>query len=222
MENIVFLIVVAIVGVVQLAMRVAEARKNAQTRKTSHPPATNAPIPRAPAESEEERVRRFFEALGVPTTSTPPPRVPPQPRQVTPKTPRPKRKIMPVDPFPVPRAGAPFPPVTASAPSIPPTPVAPGEPLPLPTREISVFADSPPAKPRPQLTAAQFEVRNIDESVAEDLPSSTQETAPATQTSKPRARSIVARLGTAEGLRDAMVLREIFGPPRSMQTLEQR
>ena len=162
MENIIFFVVVALVGLVQLVMRILEARNNAQAEKKSAPPAANAPIPRAPAETEEERVRKFFEALGVPSTSTPPPRVQPPLRPATERAPRPKRTIMPVDPFPIPRAGQPVPPAVAGAPPFPVSPVVPRESVPLPTRETSVFADLPiPAKP-PHRLAAEFEVRNIE------------------------------------------------------------
>src|SRR6201999_3352976 len=51
--------------------------------KKSKPPSPNEPIQRAPPESEEERVRRFLEALGVPSGSHPPPPV--RPRTVTPR-----------------------------------------------------------------------------------------------------------------------------------------
>ncbi len=215
MENIFFLIVVAIVGAVQLMMRFAEARKNAQGKKQSAPPAQNAPIPRAPAESEEERVRKFFEALGVPpTTLNPPRRV--QPRELTPNRPRPKGKIMPVDPFPMPRAGTPVPPVI-----IPTSPRPVPEPPPLPTRETTVLTDRPAAATQPR-AAAEFEVRDVAESIAEDRAHTSRETARAIPTSRAQAGSIVARLATAEGLRDAIILREIFGPPRSMQTMQRR
>jgi len=61
-----------------------------------------------------------------------------------------------------------------------------------------------PATARIEPAAANFEVRDIDESI------------PArTSTSSPQ--GIAARLLTAQGLRDAVVLREILGPPRSMQ-----
>src|SRR3954451_15875073 len=95
MENIFFLVLVAVVGLLRFIMQVAEKKRNAEAEKRS-----GVPPSRAPAQTEEERIRKFFEALGVPTSADPPPKV--QPRQV-PKTPRAKRPILPVDPFPQPR-----------------------------------------------------------------------------------------------------------------------
>jgi hypothetical protein len=63
---------------------------------------------------------------------------------------------------------------------------------------------------------AEFEVQDVTGAAADDLQpdagSSTRRSGARTE-----ARGIAARLGTAQGLRDAVVLREIFGPPRSMQ-----
>nr|MDQ3315335.1 hypothetical protein [Verrucomicrobiota bacterium] len=78
MENIFFLVLVAVVGLLRWAMQAAETKRNAEAQKRSDTPPPNAPIVRAPVQSEEERVRKFFEALGVPSTSAPPPRVQPR------------------------------------------------------------------------------------------------------------------------------------------------
>ena len=85
MENIFFIALVVIVGLVRLISQIVEKKKNAEAeRRTGLPPtAGTTPVQRAPAQSEEERIRRFMEALGVPTTSAPPPPV--QPRPPTPQ-----------------------------------------------------------------------------------------------------------------------------------------
>ncbi len=74
-------------------------------------------------------------------------------------------------------------------------PVAPAPPL--PTRETSLFV-------APAAAASEFEVHEVGararQSGATAAPS-----------------SFAARLATPQSLRDAIVLREIFGPPRSMQ-----
>ena len=194
MENIFLIVIIAIVGLVQLMMRAAEARKNAQAKKRSAPSARNATIVRAPAESEEERVRKFFEALGLPTTSSPPPRV--QPSQAPPKKLRPGRRIMPVDPFPVPHAGQPYPPVTASTPSLPSMPESLSVPSPLPTRESSVFAEPSVSRTLDRPVEAEFEVRDIDEIVGDDLAPilSTRRAAREARPSKSKAGNMMARL----------------------------
>lgn len=214
MEQIFFLVLVAVVGLIRWVLQMAENKKNAEVAKRAGSPQPNAPLQRAPAETEEERIRRFMEALGVPTTTAPPPKV--QPRQVVPKTPREvKRTIHPVDPFPRPRTGpwspepvvvvAPPPVVVHSPPPIPQTP--------LPTRETTVLAPTPA-----QRAAPQFEVHLLDT----DMPGESAQMESATTTAiagqlASAERGWAARLATAEGLRDAMILREIFGPPRSMQ-----
>ena len=221
MEQLLFLALLAVVGLLRWFSQMAEERRNREAEKRTGPPPPNTPIQRAPAETEEERMRRFMEALGVP--SAPPverKQTPPPP----PAQPRPTRKTLPVDPFPAPRGGLPVPPVVPTPappplpqtpPRIPRRPAVPATPR-LPTRETTVLADAP--SPR---SAADFEVRDIDD-VAADV---TQ--APAARGRRAGAKpavaapsTLAARLATAEGLRDAIVLREIFGPPRSMQPLD--
>lgn len=171
MENIWFLVLVAVVGVIRWALQRAEARKNQQAARENEP-APTSPLPRAPAETEEERMRRFFEALGVPKGESPPRKV------VTPRAPK---KILPVDPFPIPRAATP-PPVVAQDPTVVIPPVSPA-PAPAPIPQKPVVAETTPEQ--------------ADEPVA----------------------GFAARLANADALRDAIILREIFGPPRSMQPL---
>ncbi len=210
MENIFFLVLVAVVGLLRWAMQAAETKRNAEAQKRSDTPPPNAPIVRAPVQSEEERVRKFFEALGVPSTSAPPPRV--QPRTVTSKTAAPRRrKIHPVDPFPIPRAGPAVPPVVVREPLQSPTRQPPAEALPPSIPEVTVIRE-PSA--RTTRTAAIFEVRDLDEALLEESPR--REGAKKIGDAAP---GLAARLATSEGLRDAMVLREIFGAPRSMVSI---
>ena len=226
MEQLLFLALLGVVGLLRWFSQMAEERRNREAEKRTAAPPPNAPVPRAPAETEEERIRRFMEALGVPTNA-PIPKV--VPKVEAPKAPPaaapPKRAGMPIDPFPRPRAGLPTPPVVVAPPPMPrqpapaaPPPLVPPPPSaapPLPTRETTVFADPPRPSPLPRREGAEFEVRDITEGayeVAEPTGSgSTRAAAPLT--------GIAARLANRQGLRDAIVLREIFGPPRSMQPL---
>src|SRR4051794_1220030 len=159
MENIFFLVLVALVGLLRFIMQIAEKKRNAEAEKRSGTPATNAPPSRAPAQTEEERIRKFFEALGVPTTAAPPPKV--QPRQVTPKKPRAKRPILPVDPFPQPRTL--LPPVVQAPPLVPSFPtVEPAEtPLPLPTPAAARERAAP--LPEVERPVASFEVADLND-----------------------------------------------------------
>ncbi len=190
MENLFFLALVAVVGLVRWLAQAAENKRNAEAAKRVDP-APNAPLPRAPAQTEEERIRRFMEALGVPKgAASPPPKV----------TPRPAKTILPVDPFPTGQQK--FPPFFPR-PGKPTTPKSPPPVLPPPSPETATL-EEPKRDP----------IRSVDYTVdrnAERLG----------DTRKREARTgVAARLATSEGLRDAIVLREIFGPPRSMQPLD--
>src|ERR671924_128218 len=91
-ENLIFLLLIAVAFLFQLLARAASKTNTDDTEPTSKPaPRTLKPIPRAPAESDEERIRKFLEALGQPTASTPPP-------PVVPRTDIPPRPLAPVQP----------------------------------------------------------------------------------------------------------------------------
>ncbi|HEX8679861.1 MAG TPA: hypothetical protein VF683_07870 [Chthoniobacterales bacterium] len=220
MEQIFFLVLLAAVGLIRWIVQVAEERKNAEAAKRAAPKEQpNAPIERAPAQSEEERIRRFMEALGVPTTAAPP-KAPP--REVQPKKPRePKRKVLPVDPFPVPRTRLPERPSPAPPPPVvvlpPPRPIAPP-----PTFPPAPTVINAPVVTTAQRTAPEFEVADV--SYQPEDPSVTgSAAAPAAvvrQDVVAGERAWAARLATPESLRDAIVLREIFGAPRSMQSVD--
>jgi hypothetical protein len=53
---------------------------------------------------------------------------------------------------------------------------------------------------------AGFEVRDFGMPVLSDVPANKQ--------------GILSKLASSQGLRDAIILREIFGPPRSLQPLD--
>jgi hypothetical protein len=211
MEQIFFAILIGVVALLRLVMQAAEKKRNAEAAKRAAPklPQANAPVPRAPAQSEEERVRRFMEALGVPTTNAPAPRAPR--RVVVPKsTERPKRKIMPIDPFPAPRSNFPTPPIEA-----PPPVVIAAPPPPLPP----VVAARPP---RSSSAAPAFNVTDIQwGSEQASQPDAVSAGAGVVRQQVVGAeQSWAARLVSAQGARDAIVLREIFGPPRSLRPFD--
>ena len=114
------------------------------------PDSPNESIPRAPAQSEEERVRRFLEALGQPSGTQLPPRVRPRGRveprasSPTPRPPKVKRGWV-----------QPLPPLT----TVPPperrvTETAP-PPLPTPPRPQPVRVAGPIVRPEPKVAPAQ-------------------------------------------------------------------
>lgn len=187
MENYFFLILVAVVGLIRWLSQAAEKKRNTETTKRNVAP-----------ETEEERTRKFLEALGVPTANTPPPRV--EPRPITPRPAPANRKILPVDPFPVPRGrvNEPRPPVLVAPPPLPSV-IA-------PVAEIPSVMLAPVRMSR---VATEFEVQEIG---AASVPIKSDTTI----------STLAARLASPQGLREAMVLREVFGPPRSLQPLAHR
>lgn len=204
MESIFFLVLVAVVGLLRWLSQAVENKRNAEAEKQSGPPAAAVPSARRAPESEEERVRKFFEALGVPAAEAPPPKVPPRP--AAPQPARADRKFMPVDAFPVPRGRSNVPPVVVAAPPPLPVETAPAEKVTRKTKPAVVVGNVPPIRlPRTMLSSA-FEVQELG----------ADEEAEATSA---MTSSLISRLGTSQGLRDAIVLREIFGPPRSLQPL---
>ena len=160
------------------------------------PPSPNeqAPPPRPPAQSEEERIRRFLEALGAPPGTRPPPPVRPR-RVVTPVTPpaqRPRAKRSWVQPLPplitTPKDLGPPPPTTTSF-----KPAA-----------VEV-APSMTVAPPPLIT----------------LPSAPALMPRATAPSRVTPRQpLTTMLRTRASVRQAIILREVLGPPRGLQALD--
>jgi hypothetical protein len=133
------------------------------------------------AQTEEERIRRFLEALGQPAGAKPPPKV------------TPKREIRP-----------------RVFPTLPPLKTAP-PPLPAAATFVEQVAPVSPVIARRVFTPAPvqeagFEVRDFGMPALSDVPADR--------------RALRSTLATSQGLRDAIILREIFGPPRSMQPLD--
>ena len=210
-ENVFFLVLVAIVGLIRWILQAAESKRNQEAAKrAAQQPQANAPIERAPAQSEEERIRRFMEALGVPTAPPPPKK---EPRRVTPKVAR--RTIAPVDPFPKPQTPmwTPEPVIVVTPPPVASSPPAvPSSPPPVPASVATA----------PQSTAPVYEVQVVA-GRAEEIPAPPPTDSAALVRQKIVAAPVtwVSRLASAQGARDAIILREIFGPPRSMQPLDE-
>src|SRR5438128_9626831 len=137
LENLLFILLVAVAFLFQLLTRAASrASKDSgeKERTTPSPPHTPRPIPRASPKTDEQRVREFLEALGQPTTSTPPQPVAPRPTYQKPV-------VLPhVGPF-----GSPLPPLTTRPPDLPQEIRLPGQIR--PTREAKVFTPKVPEAP---------------------------------------------------------------------------
>jgi hypothetical protein len=168
-DNFVFILLVLVAMLFQLLTRLA-TKSSKRPRQDTGKPSLPPQVPRAPAETEEERDRKFLEELGQPTTSKPPPPVAPRPTYqkpvVVPRIPSPMR--------------SPLPPLTTRPPEA-------ESDVRLP-REIRLPGQIPVTKPSGQSAEAKL--------------------------------NVITLLNSASGLRDAIILREIFGPPRSLQPLD--
>jgi hypothetical protein len=161
---------------------ISKAKSQVQDGQSPMKSPPSQPITRGgETQSEEERIKKFLEALGQPRGTTPPPKVIPRRQPVAPRI----------------------------FPTLPPLKTAPP---PLPAEEPRAFVAPPPlpaATIAPARPDPDFQVQDF-----------TRQTS--SEPAKPRRSPGVARvkLGTPQDLRTAIVLREIFGPPRSLQPFD--
>jgi hypothetical protein len=152
------------------------------------PVVPDQPIPRGgETRTEEERIRRFLEALGQPQGSSPPPKA--APRKVRPQI------------FPT------LPPLTTAPPPLPP-------PLPVPAAQKSPRPAAPARIFKPAIVQELgFEVRDLAMQASSETPA-----IPRPAETEPS--GLRFKLASKEDLRSAIILREIFGPPRSLQPFD--
>jgi hypothetical protein len=213
LDNLLFFLLIAVAALFQLLSKaVSKAKKNDSNETPSAPrPQTPRTIQRAPRESDSDRIRKFLEALGQPPSSTPPP-------PVLARTDLPPRPLAPVQPPPVipgswrlPRQRA----EKLDASQRESTPI----------EQLSGFQQFvPPPAPSP----AAFEV---DEALQIELQQPPTDKPPTKPYASPRSFGLARRadfkmniatlLGSKSGLREAMILREILGTPRGLQTLDE-
>jgi hypothetical protein len=205
LDNFLFLLFIAVAIFFQLLTRAAtksgrRARRDVppgRGRSTSLPQ-TPRPTAVEAEETDEDRIRKFLEALGQPTTSKPPPPVVPRP---TYQRPTPLK--------------SPLPPLKTRPPELPPEVRIPSQPAPARQRKVFPSKSEVPA----------FEVQEGSSPLApisESEGTAAFQPVTAVPISKRTERKIdlTSMLKSPSGLRDAIILREIFGPPRSMQPLD--
>jgi hypothetical protein len=167
--------------------------------------------PPAAAESEQERLRRFLEALGVPAGQQAPP---PKPAQQQPVPPRP---IAPPPPRPVQHQRPPVRPIVR--------PVRPS-PRPLPeVNEMESIESRDPGRLEESATAIERVGADLDQmsldvramSAMSQAPSVSPGAAGALFTAT-QARTMIEIFRSPETLRTALLAQEILGPPRSLQS----
>jgi len=177
----VYLLIIAAVALIRWLIQ--KGKGEAQNTEAPPPPPPSRPIARGgESQTEEERIRKFLEALGQPAGSAPP-KVAPRRRAVQPKI------------FP------PLPPLTTAPPPLPEAPKirTATSPPPLPIESATKRSTAEP----------DFEVREVARQTSSEPLPETRHTAAAR-----------IKLGTPQDLRNAIVLREIFGPPRSLQPID--
>jgi hypothetical protein len=211
-QNIIFIIIAAIIGISRLVSRISEESKK-QSQRRRQPPQRPAPQPQIPRaiqrtrpKTDEERVREFLEALGQPAGAAPPPKA--QPRTQIP--PRPLAPVQPpasVRPFGKPE----FRTWREQAKEIvvlqQPTKIAPPE-----IKRVVVPPVLPAEAKEPGAWIAQEQAQT---GAATKMVIARADDQPSVRAS---ADAIWKRtLRSSDGVRTAIVLREIFGPPRGVQ-----
>ena len=179
--------------------------KGSGDAEESKPDAPNEPTRRAPPQTEEERVRRFLEALGVPPGTQPPP-----PIRTRTATPRPVATSAPRTPSPkIRRSWAqPLPPVVTTPQGMPLPPLA-TAPQPEPVFVVQTRAASATVVPPP--LPAEVSARPFAAPVARK----------AAPPRTPPRTSLRATLRSRERIRQAIILREVLGPPRGLEPFGQ-
>jgi hypothetical protein len=209
-QNIIIVIVAAVIGISRLVARIAEnAREQSQRRnkqaqapgQQSQPPQRQQPPPVfARPKTDEERVREFLEALGAPVGTAPPPKI-------QPRTDIPPRPVAPIQPPPLSRA---FSPVLLK---------------PIAERARRIFTPRP-ATPVPDVSSETAEPgvwlreEKIEEAAAKF---ETATRATADEGALARVQGPINwrdALRSRESVRAALILREILGPPRALRELE--
>jgi hypothetical protein len=192
LENLLFILLIVMAALFRLlASKAGQTKKKLQNpdqRSTTSPQLGESPR-RARIESDEERIRKFLEALGQPASSRPPP-------PVAPRTNIPPRPLAPVQPPRIPTARNIL---TERRRQVVKTTKSP-EPL------VFGLHEAPPLAKLPALIKPSVETY-----------------ATAADSKTKLARTGVDSgtfLRSPAGLRNAIVLREIFGPPRSLQPFD--
>ena len=213
LDNLLFFLLIAVAALFQLLSKtISKARKSDSNETSSSPrPQTPRPIQRAPRESDADRIRKFLEALGQPPSSTPP-------SPVLPRTNIPPRPLAPVQPPPVLPGMWRLPRERAEKPDVSQTESAPLE------QSGGLQQIVPPVVPAS--AAATFEVQwafPVEPQQPSIIKTAVESYATASQVVAKRAgskRDIATLLASKSSLREAILIREILGPPRGLQALD--
>src|SRR5438034_3083211 len=191
LDNLLFLLLLAVAFLFQLLTRaVTRASRDQTKRESTSTREMPPPVLHSPTESDAERIRKFLEALGQPPTSRPPP-------PVVPRTDIPLRPVAPVRPSPIPTLRNILTRKTRQVFETPKTPRA--------ASSFEIHEAPPPLAPT--------------DSIKSPVEAYAMATAPKAKVTGSGA-DIATLLHSTAGLRNAIIVREIFGPPRSLQPFD--
>jgi hypothetical protein len=210
-DNWLFLILLAAAALFRLLTKVASAAKTSEPpEQSSSPPARQGQQPQESGSSDEDQIRKFLEALGQPRSGNVPP-------PVRPRTDVPPRPVAPVRPPPS---------------MVPLTDLRKLRPASGKEAERGEQGGEPgsmrkrfqPKSPRP-VQPRDVPAYEVDvPSVAPEVPRTPTPTRPVIAEPQVAGGSAAADaiqlLRNPQSLRQAIILREIFGVPRSLQPLE--
>jgi hypothetical protein len=202
LENLLFLLLLVVAGLFQLLGRAArKTSTDDQTKPTPKPrPTAPRPTPRAPVESDQERIRKFLEALGQPPASPPPSPIAPRP---TYRKPLVLPRVRPM--------ASPLPPLVTRPPDIP-------HEMQIPVETVAPAVEQ--REMRSDLAEPLFQVHEakaLSEPAAVVSAATLSETRTQPETAAPQSIDLKVLLRSTLGLRGAMIVREILGPPRGLR-----
>jgi hypothetical protein len=206
LDNLIFLLLVAVAVLFQWLAKTAGKTGKNQTKRTSPTPIprTPSPTPRAATDSDEARIRKLLEALGQPPSSKPPP-------PIAPRADVPHRPLTPVRP----------PTVYPSSPwQWIPEQQRKREAIPKKSASPQTTTSEEKIVPRRITNAPVFEVHKGPSPIAPSPPITL---AGVTQTivkTDELRTDIATLLASTSGLRNAIIFREMLGPPRGVRTTD--
>jgi hypothetical protein len=218
LENLLFLLFILVAFLFQVLTRAATKAGKGHGETGRPSPTGPPPVPRRQTETDEERIRKFLEALGQPAGSAPPLPVTPRKLDVARAAAEARYRLeqerraleRKAKTF-APQPG--FPPVTTFPPPLPhelkPTEQATSP----PGRKI--YRPKVPEVPTFEVQVAPTPAEVISVTKTPDQPSVVQLATPVIQSEK----NFAELLKSNSGLREAIILREIFGPPRAFSDL---
>ena len=234
MEQFILLVVVGVIALVKWFVENAgksapdepqtPVRRDPATPRSLRPDSGDA----ARTESEEERMRRFMEALGLPQTSVPPLVRKPSVAKSAPVSEKPISRPLPAPKLHPRQLGRPIlgRPLPSSAPAHRPDiapPLETGGPLPTLPKIASVGETAPSMEVTsiPQMTFAAPEqaVQSAGAAVSAS-PQTTSRSAPQTTATPSAQAALREQLREPDSLRKAILLREILGAPKGLQSAQ--